>query len=230
MTQPPRVKKRKGKKMKRLFLMTVAMLSMTMTFAETKNAANVNVVNESVEETYDMTVNMRKLSVALGLTLDQIEAVETVHNTFNAEMQFAAQYTTKEERDAQVKKAIEKDVKWVYELFPRLEERNWQLAGTLSGGEQQMLAMGRSLMAKPRLIMMDEPSMGLAPILVDHIFDIVKNLHEHGATILLVEQNAQAALSVADRGYVLETGKVVMTGTGKELLASPEIKKAYLGA
>ena len=118
----------------------------------------------------------------------------------------------------------------VYELFPRLKERRTQIGGTLSGGEQQMLAMGRSLMAKPRLIMLDEPSMGLAPILVDHIFDIIKSLHRNGATILLVEQNAQAALSVADRAYVLETGKVVMSGTGRELLASDQIKKAYLGA
>ena len=117
----------------------------------------------------------------------------------------------------------------VFELFPRLKERRKQIGGTLSGGEQQMLAMGRALMAHPKLIMMDEPSMGLAPILVEQIFDIIKNLHKNGATILLVEQNAQAALSVADRAYVLETGKIVMTGSGKELLASPEIKKAYLG-
>lgn len=117
----------------------------------------------------------------------------------------------------------------VFELFPRLKERRTQIGGTLSGGEQQMLAMGRALMAKPKLIMLDEPSMGLAPILVEQIFDIIKNLHKNGATILLVEQNAQAALSVADRGYVLETGRIVTTGSGAELLASPEIKKAYLG-
>ena len=127
------------------------------------------------------------------------------------------------------KAEIEKDLKWVYELFPRLEERNWQSAGTLSGGEQQMLAMGRALMSKPRLLMLDEPSMGLAPILVEQIFDIIQELNQHGTTILLVEQNAQAALSIADRGYVLETGKIVTSGTGTELLASPEIKKAYLG-
>ena len=127
------------------------------------------------------------------------------------------------------KDGIEKDLKWVYSLFPRLEERSWQLAGTLSGGEQQMLAMGRALMSNPKLLMLDEPSMGLAPILVEQIFDIIKNLHKAGTTILLVEQNAQAALSVADRGYVLETGKIVTTGTGAELLASPAIKKAYLG-
>ena len=127
------------------------------------------------------------------------------------------------------KDGIEKDIKWVYELFPRLEERNWQLAGTLSGGEQQMLAVGRALMSRPKLLMLDEPSMGLAPILVEQIFKIIQTLHEAGTTILLVEQNAQAALSIADRGYVLETGKIVTSGTGTELLASPEIKKAYLG-
>ena len=103
------------------------------------------------------------------------------------------------------------------------------MAGTLSGGEQQMLAMGRALMSHPKLLMLDEPSMGLAPILVEQIFEIIQNLHKAGTTILLVEQNAQAALSVADRGYVLETGKIVTTGTGTELLASPAIKKAYLG-
>ena len=117
----------------------------------------------------------------------------------------------------------------VYQRFPRLKERRTQVAGTLSGGEQQMLAMGRALMSKPKLLMLDEPSMGLAPILVEQIFDIIKELHKAGTTILLVEQNAQAALSVADRGYVLETGKIVTSGTGQDLLASPEIKKAYLG-
>lgn len=117
----------------------------------------------------------------------------------------------------------------VYQRFPRLKERYKQTAGTLSGGEQQMLAMGRAMMSKPKLLMLDEPSMGLAPILVEQIFEIIQNLHKAGTTILLVEQNAQAALSVADRGYVLETGKVVTTGTGAELLASPVIKKAYLG-
>ena len=121
------------------------------------------------------------------------------------------------------------DLEHVYELFPRLKERMRQTAGTLSGGEQQMLAMGRALMSHPKLMMLDEPSMGLAPILVEQIFDIIRSLHKAGTTILLVEQNAQAALSVADRGYVLETGKVVTTGTGAELLASPIIKKAYLG-
>ena len=124
---------------------------------------------------------------------------------------------------------IDADMERVFEQFPRLKERRKQVAGTLSGGEQQMLAMGRALMSNPKLLMLDEPSMGLAPILVEQIFDIIKNLHKAGTTILLVEQNAQAALSVADRGYVLETGKIVTTGTGAELLASPAIKKAYLG-
>ena len=123
----------------------------------------------------------------------------------------------------------QQDLEKIYALFPRLKERLKQMAGTLSGGEQQMLAMGRALMSHPKLLMLDEPSMGLAPILVEQIFEIIQNLHKAGTTILLVEQNAQAALSVADRGYVLETGKIVTTGTGAELLASPAIKKAYLG-
>ncbi|MGN0254006.1 MAG: ABC transporter ATP-binding protein [Lachnospiraceae bacterium] len=126
----------------------------------------------------------------------------------------------------EVSESIEK----VYELFPRLKERYKQIAGTLSGGEQQMLAMGRALMSKPRLMMLDEPSMGLAPILVEQIFDIIKNLHKSGTTILLVEQNAQMALSVADRGYVMETGRIVTSGTGKGLLQDDAVKKAYLGA
>ncbi len=117
----------------------------------------------------------------------------------------------------------------VYKRFPRLEERRKQVAGTLSGGEQQMLAMGRALMSKPKLLMLDEPSMGLAPILVEQIFDIIRELHAAGTTILLVEQNAQAALSVADRAYVLETGKVSLSGTGAELMASDKVREAYLG-
>ena len=124
---------------------------------------------------------------------------------------------------------IDADLEKVYAYFPRLMERRRQIAGTLSGGEQQMLAMGRALLSRPKLLMLDEPSMGLAPILVEQIFKIIQTLHEAGTTILLVEQNAQAALSIADRGYVLETGKIVTSGTGTELLASPEIKKAYLG-
>ncbi len=117
----------------------------------------------------------------------------------------------------------------VFERFPRLKERRSQIAGTLSGGEQQMLAMGRALMSQPKLMMLDEPSMGLAPILVEQIFEIIANLHKAGTTILLVEQNAEMALQIADRAYVLESGRVTMSGTGAELAASDEIKKAYLG-
>ena len=117
----------------------------------------------------------------------------------------------------------------VFEQFPRLKERQRQIAGTLSGGEQQMLAMGRALMSKPKLLMLDEPSMGLAPILIEQIFQIVEDLHKAGTTVLLVEQNAQMALSIATRGYVLETGKITMTGTGQELLHDDNVRKAYLG-
>ena len=117
----------------------------------------------------------------------------------------------------------------IYQRFPRLKERRKQVAGTLSGGEQQMLAMGRAMMSKPKLLMLDEPSMGLAPILVEQIFDIIQELNRAGTTILLVEQNAQMALSIAHRGYVLETGKVVATGTGEQLLEDEVVKKAYLG-
>lgn len=124
---------------------------------------------------------------------------------------------------------IEDGIADVYSRFPRLKERRKQVAGTLSGGEQQMLAMGRALMSKPQLLMLDEPSMGLSPILVDQIFDIIKELHNAGTTILLVEQNAQMALSIADNAYVLESGKIVLSGTGAELLASEQVKKAYLG-
>ena len=127
------------------------------------------------------------------------------------------------------KKQIEKNLEYVYEHFPRLKERKNQLAGTLSGGEQQMLAMGRALMSKPKLLMLDEPSMGLAPILVEQIFDIIRELHAAGTTILLVEQNANAALSVADRAYVLETGRIVLSGSGEELMHSEQVQKAYLG-
>ena len=129
----------------------------------------------------------------------------------------------------QPKSSIAPGIADVYERFPRLKERRKQVAGTLSGGEQQMLAMGRALMSKPKLLMLDEPSMGLAPILVEQIFDIIKELHRSGTTILLVEQNAQAALSVADRAYVLETGKITLSGTGEELIVSDAVRKAYLG-
>ncbi|MBQ6334196.1 MAG: ABC transporter ATP-binding protein [Erysipelotrichaceae bacterium] len=127
------------------------------------------------------------------------------------------------------KEGIEEDMKKVFELFPRLEERRKQLAGTLSGGEQQMLAMGRALMGKPKIMLLDEPSMGLSPLLVKEIFDIIKNINSQGVTILLVEQNAKMALGIADRAYVIETGRIVMSGTGEELLNSEDIKKAYLG-
>ena len=117
----------------------------------------------------------------------------------------------------------------VFERFPRLQERKKQLAGTLSGGEQQMLAMGRALMAKPKLLLLDEPSMGLSPLLVKEIFSIITSINEQGTTVLLVEQNARMALQIADRAYVMETGKIVLSGTGEELSASEDIKKAYLG-
>lgn len=124
---------------------------------------------------------------------------------------------------------IAHNLEYVYDQFPRLKERTRQIAGTLSGGEQQMLAMGRALMSDPRLLMLDEPSMGLAPILVDQIFEIIQNLNKAGTTILLVEQNAQMALSVADRAYVIETGRITLSGTGEELAKSDEVRKAYLG-
>ncbi len=129
----------------------------------------------------------------------------------------------------QSRSSVDPNLERVYDQFPRLKERRKQVAGTLSGGEQQMLAMGRGLMSNPKLLMLDEPSMGLAPILVEQIFEIIKRLHKAGTTILLVEQNARMALSVADRGYVLETGKIVATGTGEELLRDEAVKKAYLG-
>jgi branched-chain amino acid transport system ATP-binding protein len=124
---------------------------------------------------------------------------------------------------------IEESIQRVYEHFPRLKERYKQVAGTLSGGEQQMLAMGRAMMSKPKLLMLDEPSMGLAPILVEEIFSIIQDLNKAGTTILLVEQNAQMALSIANRGYVLATGKIVTSGTGQELLNDDSVRKAYLG-
>ncbi len=127
------------------------------------------------------------------------------------------------------KEGIEENIKLVNHLFPRLQERSWQLAGTLSGGEQQMLAVGRALMSKPKLIMMDEPSLGLAPLVVNNIFDIIKEINKQGTTILLIEQNANKALKIADIGYVLETGRLTIQGTGQELLKDQRIKEAYLG-
>ncbi len=127
------------------------------------------------------------------------------------------------------KKAVKKQVEEIYLRFPRLAERKNQIAGTLSGGEQQMLAMGRALMSKPKLLMLDEPSMGLSPLLVDQVFDIIKDINKSGTTILLVEQNAGKSLAISDRAYVLENGRIVLSGTGKELMESEEVKKAYLG-
>ena len=124
---------------------------------------------------------------------------------------------------------IEKDYQWIYELFPRVKERLWQKGGTLSGGEQQMLAISRGLMSRPKLLMMDEPSLGLAPLLVKEIFEIIERIHQEGMTVLLVEQNAFAALKISDYAYVLETGKVVLQGTGEELLQDKRVKEAYLG-
>ena len=127
------------------------------------------------------------------------------------------------------KDEIEKDIQWVYSLFPRLQERHWQLAGTLSGGEQQMLAVGRALMSRPKVLMMDEPSLGLAPLVVQGIFDIIRTINQQGVTVLLIEQNANMALKIADIAYVLETGMITKSGTGAELLADESIKEAYLG-
>lgn len=126
-------------------------------------------------------------------------------------------------------KGIAEDLEKVYSLFPRLKERTWQAAGTLSGGEQQMLAIGRALMSRPKLIMMDEPSLGLAPIIVKELFGIIKRINEEGMTVLLIEQNANAALKIADIGYIMETGRITLSGSGQELLSNDEIKKAYLG-
>ena len=127
------------------------------------------------------------------------------------------------------KDGIEQDIQWVYELFPRLQERSWQLAGTLSGGEQQMLAVGRALMSRPKLMMLDEPSLGLAPIVVRGIFDIIREINAQGITVLLIEQNANMALKIADLAYVMETGEITLSGTGEELLANEQVKEAYLG-
>lgn len=127
------------------------------------------------------------------------------------------------------KAQIKKDRDWVYELFPRMKEREWQLAGTLSGGEQQMLAVGRALMSKPKLLMLDEPSLGLAPLIIKDIFAIIKEIKEAGVNVLLIEQNAKAALEISDYAYVMETGRITLEGTGKELLTNEKVKHAYLG-
>ncbi|AEE91754.1 leucine/isoleucine/valine transporter subunit; ATP-binding component of ABC superfamily [Tepidanaerobacter acetatoxydans Re1] len=127
------------------------------------------------------------------------------------------------------KENVKKDMEWVYSIFPRLKERETQMAGTLSGGEQQMLALGRALMSRPKLLMLDEPSLGLAPILVKDVFSVIKKIHDDGVTILLIEQNARMALKIADYAYVLETGTITLTGTGEELLQNDKVLKAYLG-
>lgn len=127
------------------------------------------------------------------------------------------------------KDGIAKDLEWVYELFPRLKERSWQFAGTLSGGEQQMLAVGRALMSRPKLLMMDEPSLGLAPLIVQQIFSIIEEINKKGVTILLIEQNANMALKAADTAYVLETGDITLSGSGESLLADEKVREAYLG-
>ena len=128
------------------------------------------------------------------------------------------------------KDSLDEDIAWVYDLFPRLKERAWQLAGTLSGGEQQMLAVGRALMSRPKVLMMDEPSLGLAPLVVKGIFDIIREINKQGVTVLLIEQNANMALKTADYAYVLETGRIGLSGTGAELLTNEDVKKAYLGS
>lgn len=129
----------------------------------------------------------------------------------------------------QRKDSLDADIQWIYSLFPRLQERSWQMAGTLSGGEQQMLAIGRALMSRPKLIMMDEPSLGLAPIVVQGVFDIIREINKQGVTILLVEQNANMALKAAHRAYVMETGLITLSGTGKELAENEQVRAAYLG-
>ena len=127
------------------------------------------------------------------------------------------------------KEGIEQDIQWVYELFPRLQERSWQLAGTLSGGEQQMLAVGRALMSRPKLMMLDEPSLGLAPLVVQDIFAIIREINRRGVTVLLIVQNANMALKIADLAYVMETGEITLSGTGAELLENEQVREAYLG-
>ena len=172
-------------------------------------------------------VNLQKVPnykiIALGMS-QVLEGRHVFAQMTVLENLYMGAYTVKN------KEQVDKNIEWVYTHFPRLKERSKQLAGTLSGGEQQMLAIGRAMMTNPRILLMDEPSMGLSPLLVSEIFSIIEELHKDGITILLVEQNAKMALSIADRAYVLENGRITMSGDAKELLTDERIKKAYLGA
>ena len=175
----------------------------------------------------DKTVNLRGLPpekmVRQGIALSPEGRRILPHLTVDENLELGA-YSRSD------RKAINEDKQWIFSLFPRLEERHWQKGGTLSGGEQQMLAVGRALMSRPDLLMLDEPSLGLAPILVQEIFEIIKRLNsESGMTILLIEQNAYAALSIAHKAYILEVGSIVLEGNGRELLNNPKVKEAYLG-
>ena len=170
----------------------------------------------------DITDNKTMDIVKKGIVLSP-EGRRVFSNLTVEENLILGAYTVKE------KSKVETEMKKIYEIFPRLKERSWQKAGTLSGGEQQMLAVGRAMMVKPKILMLDEPSLGLAPLLVKDIFDIIKEIHSQGNTILLVEQNAKKALEVADYGYVLETGNLVLEGPGKDLLNDEKVKTAYLG-
>ena len=183
----------------------------------------VKVKSGSVEYTGDKLTGLNSQQiVSKGLTLVP-EGRRVFPNLTVLENLRIGAYMRKDEE------GIAADIKRIYEIFPRLEERNWQMAGTLSGGEQQMLALGRALMSRPKLMMMDEPSLGLAPLVIKEIFNIIRSINENGTTVLLVEQNANMALKVAHHAYVLETGRIMMEGSGKELLENEEIKEAYLG-
>ena len=183
----------------------------------------VKVKNGSVEYNGDTLTGLNSQQiVSKGLTLVP-EGRRVFPNLTVLENLRIGAYMRKDEE------GIAADIKRIYEIFPRLEERHWQMAGTLSGGEQQMLALGRALMSRPKLMMMDEPSLGLAPLVIKEIFNIIRSINENGTTVLLVEQNANMALKVAHHAYVLETGRIMMEGSGKELLENEEIKEAYLG-
>ncbi|MBO5993299.1 MAG: ABC transporter ATP-binding protein [Acidaminococcaceae bacterium] len=183
----------------------------------------VKVKNGSVEYNGDTLTGLNSQQiVSKGLTLVP-EGRRVFPNLTVLENLRIGAYMRKDED------GIAADIKRIYEIFPRLEERHWQMAGTLSGGEQQMLALGRALMSRPKLMMMDEPSLGLAPLVIKEIFNIIRSINENGTTVLLVEQNANMALKVAHHAYVLETGRIMMEGSGKELLENEEIKEAYLG-